>query len=451
MKLGEIAERLGCELRGDPGIEIHAMAPIEEAEPGTLTFVANPRYRPYLKNSRASAVIVGLTESEVPLPCVRAADPYLAFAQAVELFYVPPPLPSGIHPTAVIAASASIGRAAAIGPSCVIGEEVVIGDDARLDAHVVVYPQARIGGAFRAYAHVVVRERVVIGDRVTLHSGCVIGGDGFGYVIGADGGARKIVQAGTVVIENDVEIGANTTVDRAAVGATVIRRGAKLDNLVMVAHGCSIGEGSALAAQVGLSGSTRVGRLVRIGGQVGTAGHLSIGDGAQVAAQSGVPNDVPAGSIVGGYPAVDIHLWRRVCAASARLPDLLRRVRQIENALALREPKAPPSTALRTGFETRPAPRYAAKEKPLLGMIGKKGRSSGRAEKIHFDQKAIPVRADEAPPEQAQSAVSKPGFEAIDTFERRRLAPPFPHAARLAEAQVALTILVSFASFNHFP
>lgn len=353
MKLGEIAERLSCELRGDPGTEIHALAPIEEAEPGTLTFVANPRYRRYLQSTRASAVIVALTEGDVPLPCLRAADPYLAFAQALELFYVPPPLPSGIHPSAVIAASARIGHAAAIGPFCVIGEEVVIGDNARLDAHVVVYPQARIGNACRAYAHVVVRERVVIGDRVTLHSGCVIGGDGFGYVIGADGNARKIMQAGTVIIENDVEIGANTTVDRAAVGATVIRCGAKLDNLVMVAHGCSIGEGSALAAQVGLSGSTRVGRFVRIGGQAGAAGHLTIGDGAQVAAQSGVPHDVPAGGIVGGYPAVDIHLFRRMSAASARLPDLLRRVRQIENALALREGSPPYQGGVRGGSKRR--------------------------------------------------------------------------------------------------
>jgi len=353
MKLGEIAERLSCELRGDPGTEIHALAPIEEAEPGTLTFVANPRYRRYLQSTCASAVIVGLTEGDVPLPCLRAADPYLAFAQALELFYVPPPLLSGIHPSAVIAASARIGHAAAIGPFCVIGEEVVIGDNARLDAHVVVYPQARIGNACRAYAHVVVRERAVIGDRVTLHSGCVIGGDGFGYVVGADGNARKIMQAGTVIIENDVEIGANTTVDRAAVGATVIHCGAKLDNLVMVAHGCSIGEGSALAAQVGLSGSTRVGRFVRIGGQAGAAGHLTIGDGAQVAAQSGVPHDVPAGGIVGGYPAVDIHLFRRMSAASARLPDLLRRVRQIENALALREGSPPYQGGVRGGSKRR--------------------------------------------------------------------------------------------------
>ena len=267
---------------------------------------------------------------------MRCADPYLSFSKAIELFYVPPPQPQGIHPTAVIAASATLGRDVSVGAFCVIGEEVVIGDGARLDPHVVIYPQVHIAGGFRAYAHVTIRERVTIGHRVILQSGCVIGGDGFGYVIGADGTARKIVQGGTVTIEDDVEIGANTTIDRAAVGATVIRRGAKIDNLVMIAHGCSIGEGSALAAQVGLSGSTRVGRFVRIGGQVGSAGHLTIGDGAQIAAQSGIPNDVPAGSIVGGYPAVEIHAWRRVSAAVLRLPELLRRVRRIENALGTR-------------------------------------------------------------------------------------------------------------------
>jgi UDP-3-O-[3-hydroxymyristoyl] glucosamine N-acyltransferase len=342
MRLAEIAERIGCELQGDGTIDIHAVAPIEDAEPGTLTFVANPRYRAHLGTTRASAVIVSIAESALPLASLRAADPYLAFAKALELFYVPPPLQSGIHPTAVIAASARIGRNASIGPYCVIGENVVLGDDARLDAHVVLYPEARIGDAFRAYAHVVVRERVSIGNRVILQSGCIIGGDGFGYVIDHNGQLRKILQAGTVILHDDVEIGANTTVDRAAVGATVIRHGAKLDNLVMIAHGCSIGEGSALAAQVGLSGSTQVGRFVRMGGQAGVAGHLSIGDGAQLAAKAGVNHDVAPGEVVGGYPAVEIHLWRRTTAALKHLAELFRRVRQLEKSLSA------------TGTATRP-------------------------------------------------------------------------------------------------
>jgi UDP-3-O-[3-hydroxymyristoyl] glucosamine N-acyltransferase len=344
MKLAEIAARLGCEVRGDGNLDITGIAPIEDAGPGTLTFLANPRYRPYLATTHAAAVIVGREEPDVPIASLRAADPYLAFAQALELFYTPPPLPSGIHPTAVIAGSARLAPDVAVGPYCVIGEEVRIGTGSRLDAHVVVYPEVHIGRDCRAYAHVTVRERVRIGDRVILHSGCVIGGDGFGYVLTPQG-ARKITQAGTVALGDDVEIGANTTVDRAAVGATVIRQGAKLDNLVMVAHGCSIGEGSALAAQVGLSGSTHVGRFVRLGGQVGIAGHLTIGDGAQIAAQSGVPNDVPAGATVGGYPAIEIHLWRRVSAAVPRLPELLRRVRRLERARASDDSETAPGSA----------------------------------------------------------------------------------------------------------
>ena len=338
MKLAEIARRLGCEVRGDGEIEIDGVAPIEDAAPGTLTFLANPRYRPFLHTTLAAAVIVAHSEDPVRIPTLRSDDPYLTFAQAIELFYVPPNVPEGIHPTAVIAASAQIGAGAAIGPYAVIGDDVVIGDGARIDAHVVIYPEVRIGDAFRAFAGVTVRERVSIGHRVTLQSGCVIGGDGFGYVFGRDGTAHRIVQAGTVVIEDDVEIGANSTVDRSAVGATIIRHGAKLDNLVMVAHGCCIGESAALAAQVGLSGSTRVGRFARIGGQAGAAGHLTIGDGAQIAAQSGVPNDVPAGATVGGYPAMDIRLWRRASAAFPRLPELLRRVRRLESAIGARAP-----------------------------------------------------------------------------------------------------------------
>ena len=210
MKLAEIAARLRCELQGDGGIEIDSVAPIDNAPPGSLTFLANPRYRSQLETTGAAAAIVGHGEPRVPLPCLRTSDPYLAFAQAIELFYVPPPLSPGIHPTAVIAPGARLGSDVAVGAYSVVGEDVVIGDGTRLDAHVVVYPQARIGAQCRLFAHTTLRERVSLGNRVIVHSGCVIGSDGFGYVLGPEG-ARKILQAGTVIIEDDVEIGANTT------------------------------------------------------------------------------------------------------------------------------------------------------------------------------------------------------------------------------------------------
>jgi UDP-3-O-[3-hydroxymyristoyl] glucosamine N-acyltransferase len=334
MQLAELAKLLGCELHGDGTVEIERAAPIESAGRGDITFVSNQRYLRFLPDLQASAVILAPEAPAVKVASLRTADPYLAFAKAVEHFYRPVAFPAGIHPTAQIASTASIGPNAAIGAYAVIGENVRIGADARIGPQVVLYPEVVVGDRFLAHAHVTVRERVRIGSDVVLHSGAVIGSDGFGYVP-AEGGIRRLLQAGDVVIEDEVEVGANTTVDRAMVGSTVLRRGVKLDNLVMVAHGCEIGEYSMLAAQVGLSGSSRVGKWVRVGGQAGSAGHLSIGDGAQVAAQSGLNKSIPAGAIVGGSPAVEIGLWRRVCAASARLPELLRRVRRIEQHLGM--------------------------------------------------------------------------------------------------------------------
>ena len=334
MQLAELAKLLGCELRGDGSLEIVRAAPIESAGRGDITFVANPRYMSFLETLAASAVILPVDAPDVAVPSLRSADPYLAFARTVEHFYRPVPLPAGIHPTAQIAASAQIGSGAAIGAYAVIGDNVRIGADARIAPHVVIYPEVVIGERFLAHAHVTVRERVRIGSDVILHSGAVIGSDGFGYVP-ADGGIRRLLQAGDVIIEDEVEVGANTTVDRAMVGATVLRRGVKLDNLVMVAHGCEIGDYSMLAGQSGLAGSTRLGKWVRMGGQVGSAGHLSVGDGAQIAAQSGLHNSVAAGVTVGGSPAVDVALWRRVMASTARLPELFRRVRRIEQHLGL--------------------------------------------------------------------------------------------------------------------
>jgi UDP-3-O-[3-hydroxymyristoyl] glucosamine N-acyltransferase len=337
MKLSDIAQRLGCELRGNGEIEISGVNGIDEAGPGELTFVANKKYLAKLPATKAAAVILAPDMPAVSLPSLRTANPYLAFAQVLELFYPPYVPPEGIHPTAVIAPSAKIGVHASIGPYTVIGENVVIGDRARIFAHVVIYPHVSIGHAFTAHAGVVVREGTRIGDRVVLQSGVVIGGDGFGYVPLPDGSTYKIPQSGIVLLEDDVEIGANTTIDRATVGATVVRRGAKIDNLVMIAHGCEVGEGSLLAAQVGLAGSTKLEARVQMGGQVGAAGHLTVGKNTMVAAQSGIPHDVPANSVIGGYPAVDILSWRRYSAALPKLPEILRRLRKIEQAVEKKE------------------------------------------------------------------------------------------------------------------
>jgi len=335
MKLRDIAHALGCELRGDGDVEIVDVAPIEEATPGTLTFLSDRRLAGRLATSRATAVVLPPDAPEVALPSLRAPHPYLAFAAAVELFHPPPPRPAaGIHPTAVIAPSARLGAGAALGPHVVVGERVVIGRGAVLNANVTIYADASIGDDFVAHAGAVVREGVRIGDRVILHAGAVVGSDGFGYLPLADGNHR-IPHVGTVILEDDVEVGANTTIDRASLGATLVGRGTKLDNLVMVGHGCRIGAGCLLAGHVGLAGSTTLGTRVMMGGQAGAAGHLTIGDRAQVAAQTGIHRDIPAGAQYGGYPAMEVRRWRRVTMSLPRVPELFRRLRRVERFLGL--------------------------------------------------------------------------------------------------------------------
>jgi len=334
MRLEEISAALGCELEGDGSIDIRGIATLEEAGPGDLSFLSNPRYAPKARTTRAAAIIVGRDFAEEVSPALlRTVDPYFALARALELFHRPRPVEPGIHPTAVIDPSARIGPGASIGPYVVIEARARIGARARLGPYVLVGAEAEIGDDFTAHAHATVRERVRIGNRVILQDGAVIGSDGFGYAVSPDGKAHRMPQTGTVILEDDVEVGANATVDRATVGATRIGRGTKIDNLVMIAHGCEIGEGCFLAAQVGLAGSTKLGRGVQLGGQVGVAGHLEIGDFARIAAQSGVPNDVPAGKTFGGTPAVEIQLWRRVVAATHRLPEVLRRLRRLEKGI----------------------------------------------------------------------------------------------------------------------
>lgn len=335
MQLATLAERLGATLVPAPGsdipaVEVTGVAGLEHAGPHEISFLANLRYSPLARTTRAAALLVEPKAPELPVTTLRIANPYLAFARAIELFHPARRFPPGIHPTAVISPSAKIGDRAHVAAYVVIGDEVHLGDDAVLLPHVVVYPGAIIGHRFFAHAHAVVREGCRLGDGVTLQNGAIIGADGFGFAKDADGRWVKILQSGPAVLEDDVEVQANACVDRASVGETRIGKGAKIDNLVQVGHGSSVGENTLLCAQVGLAGSTHVGKNVILAGQVGVAGHLTIGDGAVATAQTGIPSDVAPGAVVSGYPAMDNKAWLRTVAAVNRLPDLIRRLRSQE-------------------------------------------------------------------------------------------------------------------------
>lgn len=330
MKLREIAARLGCELLGDGELEITGVAGMEHAGPSELTFLANPRYAPKVKNTRAGAILTAEAVKDRPIACLISANPYLDFARALEFFYQPPRPAPGIHPTAAIAPTAVIGEGAYIGPFVAVGEGVSIGRNAVLHPHVVIYPGAVIGDDFYAHAHSVVRESCRIGNRVTLQNGVVVGSDGFGFALCKDGTHYKIVQSGPAVIEDDVEIQSLSSIDRATVGETRVKRGAKIDSLVQVGHACVVGEDNILCAQVGLAGSTVLGKSVVLAGQVGVSGHLTIHDNAVVYAQSGVGGDVAAGQAISGSPAFDAATWRRAVAAFPRLPELVKTVRELK-------------------------------------------------------------------------------------------------------------------------
>ena len=331
MKLSTIAAALGVRLEnGSPETEISGVNGIEQAGPGELTFVSNPKYAAAARTTRASAVIVSEDFPAIPSPMLRAKDPYLSFARALELFHQPRRYSPGIHPTAVLDAGARIGAGAHIGPYVVIDEDVEIGANAVLLAHVVIYRGAKIGDNFFAHSHAVVRESCRIGNNVLLQNGVVVGSDGFGFAPTAEGHWHKIPQPAPVVIEDDVEVQANSCIDRASVGETRIRRGVKVDNLVQVGHGSTVGEDALLCAQVGIAGSTEIGNRVILTGQVGVVGHVKVGDNAIVTPQSGVAGDIPAGALVSGAPAVDHKLWLKYSAILPRLPEIARAVRRKE-------------------------------------------------------------------------------------------------------------------------
>ncbi len=330
MKLREIADALECRLEGDPDLEIQGVLGMEHAGPGHLTFLANPKYAPKVKHTRASAILV----SE-PLPgagpaCLISANPYLDFARALALFYQPPPPAPGIHPLASIAPTAKIGGNCSIGPFAVVGEHVKIGRNAVLHPHVVLYEGVEIGDDFLAHSHAAVREFCRIGDRVTLQNGVVVGGDGFGFAKRADGSHCKIVQSGVTVLEDDVEIQSLTSVDRATVGETRVKRGAKVDSLVQIGHACTVGEDNIICAQTGLAGSTVLEKNVLLAGQVGSSGHLTVHEGAIVYAQSGIGGDVAPNTRISGSPAFGAAEWLRAVTAFQKLPELLKTVRELK-------------------------------------------------------------------------------------------------------------------------
>ncbi len=330
MKLRELADRLECRLEGDGGLEIRGVAGLDQAGEGDVAFFANRKYAQALKRTRASAVIIGEHEPAAPCAMLRAKHPYLAFANALSLFAVPSHAAAGVHELSVVADDASIGHDVAIGPFSSVGRGARIGDRAVIYPNVCIGDGAVVGDDCVIHAHVSVRERVVLGSRVVIQNGAVIGSDGYGFVRRPDGTHQKIPQASIVVIEDDVEIGANTTIDRPAVGETRIRAGAKIDNLVQIGHGVSIGRNTLLAAQVGIAGSTSVGDNVTLAGQVGVAGHVTIGNGVSAVGQSGITNSVPDGAFVSGYPAIENKEWLKSSVIFKKLPELRKKIAELE-------------------------------------------------------------------------------------------------------------------------
>ena len=329
MTLGELARQLDCPVEGDSAIEIHRVAKIETAGPGDVTFLANPKYASALATTKASAVIASAAITAAPCAIIRSATPYLTFARAAQALSPERRPEPGVHPQAWVAADATVDPTASVGPFAAIGAGARIGARTVIHSHAVIGAEAVIGADCVIHSHVSIRERCTLGARVVLQNGAVIGSDGYGFAQRPDGSHEKIPQTAPVVIEDDVEIGANTTVDRPAVGETRIKAGTKIDNLVQIAHGVVLGRHVLLAAQVGIAGSTVVGDHVTFGGQVGVGGHLTIGDRVKAVGQSGITNSVAADQFVSGYPAIPNNEWRRSSAVFRKLPEMRRQLRDL--------------------------------------------------------------------------------------------------------------------------
>lgn len=343
-RLGDIAAHVRGELLGDPGLLVHGLNGLEEAAPGEVSFYGNPRYRKQFEATRASAVLVGMdaqAQAREGLALVRVHNPHLAYAKLLSLFHPATRPEPGIHPSAHVHPEATVHPEASVRAGAVVEKGAHVGARSVLHPGAYVGEDARVGDDCVLYPHATVREKCVVGSRVILHASSVVGADGFGFAFDAEGESGpehfKIPQVGIVRIEDDVEVGACTCIDRATVGETVVGRGTKLDNLVQIAHNVRVGPLSLICAQAGVSGSAEVGTGVVLAGQVGVVGHIRVGDLAKVGAQSGVAHDVPDGQVVSGSPAIPHRDWLRASAASGQLADLLKEVRALRRRVEMLE------------------------------------------------------------------------------------------------------------------
>ncbi len=337
--VAEIAKLLGAEILGDASLVLKRFAPADRAQPGDLTFAENENYLARAEQSAASAIIIDGPAAPSSKTLLRVPNARVAFAKVLPLFFPEPGFAAGIHPTAIVPASAQVDATAHIGPYCTLGEKVRIGARSVLQGLNSVGADSLIGEDVNIFPNVTLYPRTEVGNRVRIHSGTVVGSDGFGYVLD-NGVHRKVSQIGNVIICDDVELGANVTVDRGALGPTIIGKGTKIDNLVQIAHNVTLGEHCIIVSQVGVSGSTKLGNYVILGGQVGLAGHLKIGNRVSVAAQSGVMNNIPDGEKWIWTPAQPDRQAKRQMIALQQLPELIRRVKQLEKQLGLKEETA---------------------------------------------------------------------------------------------------------------
>lgn len=330
----QIAEVLGGKVEGNENDEVSNLSKIEEGKPGTLSFVANPKYTSYIYDNNATIIIVGedfVTDKEVRPTLIKVKDPYTAFAKLLEMYQQSKPKPSGISKKSSVADSAVIGENVFIGDFAVVGENTIIGDNSRIYANSTIGDNCKLGNNCLINPGVIIYEDCVLGNECTIHSGSIIGADGFGFAPQSENDYHKIPQIGNVILEDRVEIGANTTVDRATLGSTIIRKGAKIDNLIQIAHNVEIGENTVIAAQTGISGTTKIGKNCLIGGQVGIIGHITIADGVMIAAQSGIGKSITEeGAVVEGSPAFNIRDFQRSYIHYRRLDTLVKRVNELE-------------------------------------------------------------------------------------------------------------------------